>query len=179
MTTAPQLSIEQARTREVFLRLAYQRPDDCEKVAVRANLCLDTHCRHCRREVSKEDADVLVGYWVAIWFIAHKECVKPGKAEEAYECQKIDADCNDCTHFRRGKHNKRFSSESLLDRSKYAIFTGNQEADAEEQKRYIKDGGFVGSYDGHCLKFDKPTTAWPKQATMHPCFEHRKDGVQS
>ena len=30
-----------------------------------------------------------------------KNCKEEGKKLEAYECQKIDADCNDCKHFLR------------------------------------------------------------------------------
>lgn len=43
----------------------------------------------------------------------------------------------------------------------------------------IGDGLSIGSYDGHCLKFNKPTRAWPGQATMHACFEHRKAEIKS
>lgn len=34
----------------------------------------------------------------------HKSCKADGVKAEAYECQKIDADCNDCKHFVRGSY---------------------------------------------------------------------------
>lgn len=151
--------------REDFFRRAYDNPES--KISL--------SCRHCGKPVRREESGVIVGYWTPIWFIAHKECEKLGKADEAYQCQKIDRDCNDCKHFERGQRNKRFSNEFILDPSKYDIYSGNQQADAEEQKRYMKDLLFVGSYDGRCLKFDRPATAWPGQFTGKECFEHRKD----
>lgn len=62
--------------------------------------------------------------------------------EDIIEQQKIDADCNDCKHFKRGQ----FHKSPGLD-----------------------------WFDGHCLKFDKPTKAYPMQFTGHFCFEHRKE----
>lgn len=57
------------------------------------------------------------------------------------EMQKIDADCNDCRHFKRGQFHK---------------------------------GVGLNWFDGQCLKFNKPTKAYPVQFTGHSCFEHRK-----
>ncbi len=37
----------------------------------------------------------------------------------------------------------------------------------------IKGPGLT-SFRGHCLKFDKPTRAYPMQYTGHECFEHRR-----
>jgi len=61
--------------------------------------------------------------------------------EAIIEMQTIDADCNDCRHFKRGQMVRRL--------------------------------GHV-EFQGHCLKFDVPTTAYPMQFTGHECFEHRK-----
>lgn len=65
--------------------------------------------------------------------------------EDIIELQKIDADCNDCRHFKRG-----------------------------EMGRSPAKTGTV-FFRGHCLKFDKPTIAWPMQYSGHPCFEHRRE----
>jgi len=165
---------DQLRTKKAFFHLVYDRPEGCEKDASKADLCLSTNCRHCGKFVALEDADVIVGYWATIWFMAHKDCSKAGKQDEAIACQTIDADCNDCIHFNRGEHNKRFSSTHLIDPSKYNLFTGSPERDSEQQKLYILEGLLIGSYEGRCLKFDKSTRAWPGQATGHKCFEHRR-----
>lgn len=61
--------------------------------------------------------------------------------EDLLAMQTIDADCNDCRHFRRGA--------------------------------MTKVGGLT-CFEGHCLKLDKPTKAWPMQYSGHPCFEHRR-----
>lgn len=34
----------------------------------------------------------------------HKSCKQKVISKTAYECQKIDADCNDCRHFQRGEY---------------------------------------------------------------------------
>lgn len=61
--------------------------------------------------------------------------------EDIIEMQTIDADCNDCRHFKRGVMTK------------------------------IPGLTF---FEGHCLRFDKPTRAYPTQYTGHECFEHRR-----
>jgi len=61
--------------------------------------------------------------------------------EDILEMQTIDADCNDCRHFKRGQ---------------------------------MRNGLGIACFEGHCLKFDKPTLAWPMQYSGHDCFEHRR-----
>lgn len=61
--------------------------------------------------------------------------------DSVMEMQIIDADCNDCRHFKRGK---------------------------------MREGLGVACFEGHCLKLDKPTLAWPMQYSGHKCFEHRR-----
>jgi hypothetical protein len=58
-------------------------------------------CRYCGRGVPEPDCVITYSYWWAMMDIAHQECAAAGRQEEAYECQCIDADCNDCRHFRR------------------------------------------------------------------------------
>ena len=38
---------------------------------------------------------------VPVRFPVHKACKQQAMKDEAYECQVIDADCNDCRHFDR------------------------------------------------------------------------------
>lgn len=68
------------------------------------------------------------------------------------EMQTIDADCNDCRHFKRGKLVKQIQG-----------LTG------------LLNLGKSGHYfEGHCLKLDKQTRARPVHYAGHECFEHRK-----
>lgn len=83
------------------------------------------------------------GYWSGGTALC-VECYPNGiraTPEDILEQQKIDADCNDCRHFKRGQ--------------------------------MTKVGGLT-KFDGYCLKFDRPTTAWPMQFTGRECFEHRR-----
>ncbi len=58
-------------------------------------------CRYCRQAGCD---DVTPSYWLGGAYPCHRACKVEGYANEAYECQKIDADCNDCKHFKREKH---------------------------------------------------------------------------
>ena len=64
---------------------------------------MDEICRFCKKG---DTDDVYFSYWRAIKFPCHTACKAKGVAEEAYECQLIDADCNDCKNFRRGRQTK-------------------------------------------------------------------------
>jgi hypothetical protein len=59
-------------------------------------------CRHCGKEVSEGDFAIHNTYWQSLWAPCHAGCRDAGMKEEAYECQTVDADCNDCKHFVRG-----------------------------------------------------------------------------
>lgn len=67
------------------------------------NWIISRNCRYCGNEVSKEKCVVVSTYWKAFYAIACKSCAENGKGyrEEAYLCQCIDADCNDCMYFKR------------------------------------------------------------------------------
>lgn len=61
-------------------------------------------CRYCGEIIKNlDDAYITYGYWAPIWFICHKACKEKGEQNEAYECQCIDTNCNDCLHFERRK----------------------------------------------------------------------------
>ncbi len=60
-------------------------------------------CYYCKKLVSEEDTAITVGYWTKVKNICHKACKVAGDKEQAYECQCIDADCNDCKYFERDK----------------------------------------------------------------------------
>jgi hypothetical protein len=88
-------------------------------------------------------------------FVCHPECKAFGEREEAFLCQQIDADCNDCKHFKRVEVIKRMLSCM---------------EDGEPSMRLV-NMGFIA---GHCIKFDKPTFAEPNKWTGYECFEHRR-----
>ena len=72
-----------------------------EKTAKEYSWFHSTTCRYCNTEVSRNDADVAYSYWLIMgttsaWFICHIMCKTAGYAAEAYECQCLDANCNDC-----------------------------------------------------------------------------------
>ncbi|MCP3686713.1 MAG: hypothetical protein GY861_29090 [bacterium] len=60
-------------------------------------------CRYCKKPIKGEEPYPCFSYWSSYEFWCHKECYKDGNSKEAYNCQCIDADCNDCKYFNRGK----------------------------------------------------------------------------
>lgn len=74
--------------------------------------------------------------------------------DDVMEMQMIDADCNDCRHFKRG----------ATVRDMPSIYP-------ELQPRILMGFTF---FEGHCQKFNRPTRACPMQYTGHECFEHRR-----
>ena len=59
-------------------------------------------CRATKKKLDKSDAVVAHGYWTPnCWFPIHKDLKREYELSEAYECQKIDAACNDCGFFDR------------------------------------------------------------------------------
>lgn len=104
------------------------------------NVLIDRRrCRGC--DLPNPDAKY-TSYWGWQTIRVHEACKQKTYTDEAYECQLIDADCNDCKNFKRG-----------------------------EMKGKDK---FSRIWNGHCLKFDKPTIAYPMMATGRDCFEHRR-----
>lgn len=70
----------------------------------------DLICRYCGQPIAAGTAVVTFAYWD--WglpqakrekFYCHAQCKAAGLKHEAFECQRIDADCNDCKHFARGQ----------------------------------------------------------------------------
>lgn len=61
-------------------------------------------CRYCMNAVEERNAEIVSQYWGSSkYYFAHKDCVKEGMKKEAYECQLIDTDCNDCINYTREK----------------------------------------------------------------------------
>lgn len=62
---------------------------------------LNNLCRYCEKKVSAEDLDYCYSYWLGNKYICHKNCKIEGQKLEAFDCQIIDSDCNDCHFFKR------------------------------------------------------------------------------
>lgn len=103
-------------------------------------------CRGCGLSILPgEPVAEVAAYWTPhTRYPVHAGCRQRAQREEAYECQLIDADCNDCRHFERDTTFK------------------------------PKKGIRPASLPGRCAKFGKPTIARPNTATGHCCFEHRR-----
>lgn len=133
---------------EVLPSLSGDERKKAEEFARGHYVSVATICRHCRKPVEREDADILAAYWThsdlgPLWQVVHKECKIPGRNEEALLCQRLDADCNDCGHFQRGVN--------------------------------VAPEWAWRDHPGWCAKLSKPVAAQPNFASLLPCFEHRKD----
>lgn len=113
-------------------------------------------CRYCDMEMTGGDEATTHTYWSGAPFPCHTACKSVGEKREAYDCQLIDADCNDCLHFKRG---------SIVPHS-LTVKTQIQAGDWPNFSTSI--------WRGHCLKFDRPASAYPKKWTGRECFEHRR-----
>lgn len=125
-------------------------------------------CELCE---SAERSDFLTAYWRASGFPICKTHTKEERRkfqiEEAYECQLIDADCNDCKHFKRGAR--------MLSRGDLVYLKDHVDKNFRAEGDYSRIVVQYDCFHGHCLKFDKYTPSFVNFATGHPCFEHRRD----
>lgn len=137
---------------KVFKLLCYNKWEgEIPKTLVDSGFKVSTTCRHCNKEISEDDFAVHYGYWTPMLFAVHKSCQQECKQLEAYLCQSIDADCNDCKYFKRGKS----ESDKMINTSR-AMFA----------KLKVQEG--------HCLKYDMATVASSNTCSAMECFEHRK-----
>jgi hypothetical protein len=111
-------------------------------------------CRGCGEEVHANNFSIWHTYWQALWAPCHEGCRDVGMKEESYECQCIDADCNDCRHFQRGV---------------------TVPHDAETNKNAFLP--LIGGVKGNCLKRSENVVANPKRASCNECFEHRRSPI--
>ncbi len=116
---------------------------------------MDELCRYCEKLVNQSERDVTHSYWKGLPFVCHKACKDAGRKQEAFDCQCIDADCNDCKFFQRGAVVKKLLS---------AI------QDGKPTQKLVN----CEIVKGHCLKLNKPTLASPNQWSGLECFEHRR-----
>lgn len=116
------------------------------------------NCRYCDLPLVESESVTAHTYWGGLPVLCHKTCRDAGQRQEALECQTIDSDCNDCKHYRRGKLAPLFREWT-------------KKPDGTMVEITFQANVFIG---GHCLKFDKPTLAFPNKWTGRDCFEHRR-----
>ena len=108
------------------------------------------NCRYCHSPVDDSDCVTTLAYWNQTPDVCHSGCKQEGEKQEAIECQVIDADCNDCKHFKRnGRTNEVKGTATTM-------------------------GAKATSVWGDCLKLGKPTTGHPHFWSGKECFEHRR-----
>ena len=59
-------------------------------------------CKYCNKPLDFDTFHIKIAYWQPYWHPVHKSCHDKEWSLEVIECQTIDADCNDCKHFKRG-----------------------------------------------------------------------------
>jgi hypothetical protein len=136
---------------------------------VKSKFVLSRECRHCKDEVLEKDFAICASYWNngtfgSSIYVCHKGCVKEQKENEAYECQKIDRDCNDCKFFKRGE-----VVEPLTQKHKDIIVS----VDLKNPPIYTI--GKEIKFHGKCEKHNIGTYAFSQFASGYECFVHRKD----
>jgi hypothetical protein len=120
---------------------------------------LGNRCRYCEDVVMDEaSASITHSYWSGFPFICHKSCKDEGVKLEAFDCQMIDADCNDCKHYQRGV----LAPETVSQLKR---------TDGRIVEVVHKPNVFIG---GRCLKFNRTTVASPNKWSGYECFEHRR-----
>lgn len=130
-----------------------------QKTAHCDNMMLVTHtCRYCGNQVDELQATTTHSYWEGLPFVCHKSCKDAGMKQEAFDCQIIDADCNDCRHYKRGRLSPKTVSTWINEHGKLATVIHTPDV-------------FIG---GQCLKFNRPVMAQPKKWSGLECFEHRR-----
>jgi hypothetical protein len=131
--------------------LIRSRSGACQRAFIKMN------CRYCNKPLT--DAGVVTrSYWSALEFRCHAECKVAGERQEAINCQTIDADCNDCRHYKRG-------------RLAHHVISNVTTPDGRVVEIGHRPNIFV---DGLCLKFNRPTVAQPNKWSGFECFEHRR-----
>jgi len=114
-------------------------------------------CRYCESEIPVDSAAITFAYWNATPFLCHPKCKESGEKQEAFDCQNIDCDCNDCRYFQR----IRMASKQY----EYTRTTTGELVELTFQPQISH---------GHCFKFNRPTEASPKKWSGLECFKHRR-----
>jgi hypothetical protein len=147
---------------------------------VKTNTSIKNICGQCDKTITEEDFDYFAAYWTPhIWRPTHKHCKEAYKSEEVWDCQTLDANCNDCKHFKRGKNKSVLTEEhaflgvDIWTHKKEEEIYGDVWHNQFHAKRRAKIGDEVG-FNGFCEKKKISVMAHPNFATGYSCFEHRK-----
>lgn len=95
--------------------------------------------------------DIYYSYWNATWIPTHKECKQLLSKDTAYECQVVDANCNDCKFFISKKTHKSRSDSWRTGECK------------------------KGNANMKLFSDKYPAIAQPNFCQGNDCFVHRKD----
>lgn len=153
-------------------------------------LIVDSTCRGCGKSINPPDFAIWHTYWTPMWAPCHAGCREAGMKLEAFDCQCIDSDCNDCRHFQRGvttnpvmEPNPQIfmplrMSASYQSPSNPATSEGSQKMSKSlgnvVDPNYVLDNLRIAGTLGNCLKFSCTVIANAMRASCNPCFEHRK-----
>jgi hypothetical protein len=122
-------------------------------------------CRYCDKQYKDgDDIQVTYPYYKqtgrTFVYSCHKSCFQSGSKGEAYECQAIDTNCNDCGFFKRGEK----SSADDIVTSSFLLFQSTK--------------GFDGSCSNPKSKAFNMNVRGESNACQpwnSDCFVHRKD----
>lgn len=114
-------------------------------------------CRYCGKTIMPEQEGKTSSYWhIAstglragpLRDVCHEDCKRDGERREAYQCQCIDTNCNDCLYFERDLS--------------YIQPRGTAQWEI--------------SFPGNCRFFNRPETGSPNYCdpTKTECFVHRR-----
>jgi len=115
------------------------------------------NCRYCLKPIEDEPVKTLA-YWNQTPDVCHAECKREGERAAALECQIIDADCNDCKHYKRGVLAQKIESLLHKPNGRIEIVT-------------FQPNEIIG---GRCGRFNFDVMAFPHTWTGKECFEHRR-----
>lgn len=150
---------------------------------VENNTIIKNTCGWCNQIIEEKDFDYLAGYWFPFIFRpVHTYCKKKYKDYEAFECQNIDKNCNDCKFFKRGKIQAPLTQEHDFLAVDFKInWTEERKWEKDNKEtlhhlplaRLAKIGDMV-EFNGYCEKKNIPVHAQSNFACGYECFEHRK-----
>lgn len=115
-------------------------------------------CRYCDQPLAASEAVKTYGYWSGGLYWVHAACKVPGEQQEAYDCQLIDADCNDCRYFVRDRMESKWIWQGRCT---------NPNRNPRWDRLFQRVPRLL--IDQH----DK-VYAYPKFFSGHPCFLHRR-----
>lgn len=112
-------------------------------------------CRYCHERIFYGAVNTS-SYWGRFPYKSHVQCLKRGYEREAYLCQKIDCDCNDCRYFIRDTGRKVRGGSGAVWSGRCCLPTR-----PDSPHLFLKNWPVVEARPNFC--------------SMMPCFVHRKE----